>query len=67
MENLTFISDIVGVKHVRDNIYRNWENYGAVVLSSDTAQGLEITQLKRGFLLNEIQIYLNLVTKKILV
>ena len=52
MENLTFISDIVGVEQGRYDVNRNWEDYGAVVFCSDTAQGLEIPQLKRGFNLN---------------
>ena len=39
-EQLTITGDVVGVEHVRDNINRNWEDYGAVVLCRDTAQGL---------------------------
>ena len=43
----TIIGDIVGVEHVRNNINRNWEDYGAVVLCGDTAQGLEVAQLEK--------------------
>jgi hypothetical protein len=46
-EELTIIGDIVGVEHVGDNIYRNWKDYGAVVLCGDTAQSLEIPQLEK--------------------
>ena len=38
--SLTNIGDIVGVKQGRYGVNRNWEDYGAVVLCSDTAQGL---------------------------
>ena len=31
-ESLIFICDIVGVEHVRNDINRNGEDYGAVVL-----------------------------------
>ena len=48
-EKLTIIGDIVGVEHGRYDVNRNWEDYGAVVLSSDTAQGLEVTQLENRF------------------
>ena len=46
-EELTIIGDIVGVEQVRDDINRNWEDYGTVVLCSDTAQGLKVAQLEK--------------------
>ena len=45
-EQLTIIGDIVGVEQGRYDVNRNWEDYGAVVLCSDTVQGLEVTQLE---------------------
>jgi hypothetical protein len=45
-EQLTIIGDIVGVEYGRYDVDRNWEDYSAVVICGDTAQGLEVAHLK---------------------
>jgi hypothetical protein len=57
-EKLTIIVDIVGVEQGGYDIYRNWEDYGAVVLCGDTAQGLEVPQLEnRIYLISDKNVF----------
>ena len=34
------------MEHVRDDVNRNWKDYGAVILCCYAAEGLKVAQLK---------------------